>query len=753
MNQGQPPNRKNCTAWLEHSPSPQPCKLLKRRLTLLSGWTVFLAAGVFLASAFGNFELNLQNAPGGLPEKASSQKLTTAKDTTALVRLMTHDRLLMPTSSVYSLAGSVSVNDMPASEISAQFQNGSDSSYQTYPSNQGTVQGGVTMQGTPYEQNTAAYYGYNTAREAFSPAYPANPNGNNYAIQGSINNARRSQMASFAKQNAWRAVKLAGIIISNSPYVRSAGTFSTGLAVLGRGMSLYGQSIGNNARYRQLAELGYIGGYGNSIYGGGYGQSSYGSRQSYGGNQYGYGQQRSNLAMGSGMQMQGPGMPMGSGLPMQGSGMPIQRQFSDRGSMVASADRGMMQAAQSYIPEGMAMSAPQYDALVAQGDASYDMGPQYPQQYQQQPQYPPQQMQQSYGMPMQGPGMPMQQMQGQYPQQQQQRMSAYGGQNGGGQRSVYQGYVAQTGMQQGMNRQSMSMNGAMSQNGMGNRRRMQFQQSGMQMGSSMPMQGSGMPMQQSGMQNVGMQGRMSMGSGMPMQGMQNAGYSGQMQQRGGAMQMYARAQNAGMQNAAYRPQSSGMQSQQSGMQQGYGMQMQRPMSQGGYPQQMGQRGGVSGTQAMARPMMSNNRRNDQPVAMNATAMTGGSSAGVSEAVRHYNLGAYYGQRNSIPQAIQEFKSAVATNPNFADAYVGLSMAYLYQHDWPNVISNGQRAIQLKDQLMEPGNLMQANFNVATAYCASDSATNAQPYLTQVQSLDAASGQKLQTFMSRTCRPR
>jgi predicted O-linked N-acetylglucosamine transferase (SPINDLY family) len=135
-----------------------------------------------------------------------------------------------------------------------------------------------------------------------------------------------------------------------------------------------------------------------------------------------------------------------------------------------------------------------------------------------------------------------------------------------------------------------------------------------------------------------------------------------------------------------------------------------------------------------------------------TAMSPMSDATPAEALRHYNRAAYYGQLNRMNEAITEYKDAIAANPAFADAYVGLSTAYMRKNDWENVIASAQKALNLQTAFLDSANLLQAQFNLGAAHCAADDFIKANTYYEQIRAAHSPLAERLWGYLVKTCKP-
>jgi tetratricopeptide (TPR) repeat protein len=76
---------------------------------------------------------------------------------------------------------------------------------------------------------------------------------------------------------------------------------------------------------------------------------------------------------------------------------------------------------------------------------------------------------------------------------------------------------------------------------------------------------------------------------------------------------------------------------------------------------------------------------------------------------HSNLGLIYNQQHDYPQALTEFRKALAINPKDAITYNGIGAALRAERDLPGAIKNWQTAVTLDMHLAT------AHYNLGTAY--------------------------------------
>jgi tetratricopeptide (TPR) repeat protein len=122
------------------------------------------------------------------------------------------------------------------------------------------------------------------------------------------------------------------------------------------------------------------------------------------------------------------------------------------------------------------------------------------------------------------------------------------------------------------------------------------------------------------------------------------------------------------------------------------------------------------------------------------------------AISHYNRAGYYQDRDELDAAIDEYKQAILFNKNFADAYVGLSSAFMRKNDWANVVENANQALNKRRHFMDPANIGQAWFNLSTAYCVGDDFRWAFKYYHKARLAGHPATEPLRDFMTKNCTP-
>ncbi|WP_373531588.1 tetratricopeptide repeat protein [Vampirovibrio sp.] len=122
------------------------------------------------------------------------------------------------------------------------------------------------------------------------------------------------------------------------------------------------------------------------------------------------------------------------------------------------------------------------------------------------------------------------------------------------------------------------------------------------------------------------------------------------------------------------------------------------------------------------------------------------------ALSYYNRGSHYGRTHQLSQAIEAYQKAIQNNPHLADAYVGLSSAFLLQHGWEEVFLNAGKALSLKAGFIDPANITQAQFNLSMAYCASADYGKAYTFYKQVDIAQHPQRDGLQRYLSKNCKP-
>jgi hypothetical protein len=124
-----------------------------------------------------------------------------------------------------------------------------------------------------------------------------------------------------------------------------------------------------------------------------------------------------------------------------------------------------------------------------------------------------------------------------------------------------------------------------------------------------------------------------------------------------------------------------------------------------------------------------------------------------EALSHYNRASYYGHANQLREAILEYQQAIRKNPELADAYVGLSSAYLLKHQWEEVFLNARKALSLKAGFMDPANIVQAKYNLSTAYCAADDYRQAKSFYDAIKLAHHPQATELWEYLKKNCSPK
>jgi len=78
---------------------------------------------------------------------------------------------------------------------------------------------------------------------------------------------------------------------------------------------------------------------------------------------------------------------------------------------------------------------------------------------------------------------------------------------------------------------------------------------------------------------------------------------------------------------------------------------------------------------------------------------------------HNNLGDVYSRQGDLPKAVEEFKTAIEINPNYADAYHNLANTYEQMNQSDAAIENYQKALSINPKLWQSyQNLAQIYFN-------------------------------------------
>lgn len=121
------------------------------------------------------------------------------------------------------------------------------------------------------------------------------------------------------------------------------------------------------------------------------------------------------------------------------------------------------------------------------------------------------------------------------------------------------------------------------------------------------------------------------------------------------------------------------------------------------------------------------------------------------ALSYYNQGSHYGRTNQLNEAIQAYQKAIQSNPNLADAYVGLSSAYLLKHGWEDVFLNADKALTLKAGFIDAANITQAQFNLSMAHCALGKSHKAYKFYKKVKKAQHPQREGLSLYLEKNCK--
>jgi len=122
-----------------------------------------------------------------------------------------------------------------------------------------------------------------------------------------------------------------------------------------------------------------------------------------------------------------------------------------------------------------------------------------------------------------------------------------------------------------------------------------------------------------------------------------------------------------------------------------------------------------------------------------------------DAMEAYELGNAMGRENRIQNAISAYQKALQLSPDFADAYVGLSTAYLLQNNWEEALYNAQKGLSLHRGFMDPGNITRANYNLSAAYCVMDHYGKAKQYYDKVKKAQYPLTPQLWAYLQQNCK--
>jgi tetratricopeptide (TPR) repeat protein len=122
-----------------------------------------------------------------------------------------------------------------------------------------------------------------------------------------------------------------------------------------------------------------------------------------------------------------------------------------------------------------------------------------------------------------------------------------------------------------------------------------------------------------------------------------------------------------------------------------------------------------------------------------------------KALSYYNQGSHYGRINQLSEAIQAYQKAIQNNPHLADAYVGLSSAYLLKHGWEEVFLNAGKALNLKSGFIDATNITQAQFNLSMAYCTLAKSRKAYAFYKMVNDAKHPQREGLSLYLEKNCK--
>lgn len=100
---------------------------------------------------------------------------------------------------------------------------------------------------------------------------------------------------------------------------------------------------------------------------------------------------------------------------------------------------------------------------------------------------------------------------------------------------------------------------------------------------------------------------------------------------------------------------------------------------------------------------------------------------------HYCLGTVYGLQGRIDEAIEEYRKALALDPNLAHAHNELGRLYLRQGRLPDAVASLQRAVALDSTLAA------ARYNLSTAYARAGRRAAAAAEMQKFKELEAQRG--------------
>jgi hypothetical protein len=123
----------------------------------------------------------------------------------------------------------------------------------------------------------------------------------------------------------------------------------------------------------------------------------------------------------------------------------------------------------------------------------------------------------------------------------------------------------------------------------------------------------------------------------------------------------------------------------------------------------------------------------------------------NQAKEAYELGNALGRENQLQGAIIAYKKALQLSPDFADAHVGLSTAYLLSGNWEDAMLSAKKALSLRG-FMDSDNITRAYYNLSAIYCAADHFHKARQYYEKVQKAHHPLAPQLWNYLQQNCKP-
>jgi tetratricopeptide (TPR) repeat protein len=122
-----------------------------------------------------------------------------------------------------------------------------------------------------------------------------------------------------------------------------------------------------------------------------------------------------------------------------------------------------------------------------------------------------------------------------------------------------------------------------------------------------------------------------------------------------------------------------------------------------------------------------------------------------EALQAYETGNAMGRESRLQNAISAYQTAIQLSPNFADAHIGLSTAYILKSDWENALYHAQKGLSLRRGFIDPSNITRANYNLSATYCVMDHYGKAKQYYDKVKKVNYPLTPQLWAYLQQNCK--